>query len=137
TIVGDGDLTIASRLPDSRFIKFGTGTLTFTGEIPKNGSTFIVGEGRLRPGAGAPMGLIPVTVDAGATLEVAGVTTRVGAVAGPGTLMLTSGELQIGGAFSPTTFDGDILGPGNFRITAGYPFAYQQADAHARETSTA
>ncbi len=133
---GDGDLLVGSRLGNTgaRFIKAGTGTLTFTGDAPNNTSSFTVAGGRLRPGAGAPLGVNTVTVNAGATLEVAGVTTRVGGVAGAGTLLLTSGELQIGPAFSASTFTGQIVGPGALTFT-GHSFTYQNAATHTGPTS--
>ncbi|MEO8350361.1 MAG: autotransporter-associated beta strand repeat-containing protein, partial [Chthoniobacteraceae bacterium] len=129
-LVGDGDMTFGSRVT-GRLVKFGLGTLTFTGDFPINTSSFTIGEGRLRPGPGAPIGNIPVTIDPGGVLEVAnGVTTRVGGVTGTGTVMLTSGTLQIGGAFSSTSFSGRIVGPGTLEYTQGIAPFFSKADEH-------
>ena len=133
---GDGDLLVGSRLGDTgaRFIKAGAGTLIFIGDAPSSTSSFTVAGGRLRPGAGAPLGVNTVTVNVGAALEVADVTTRVGGVAGAGTLLLTSGKLQIGPAFSASTFTGQIVGPGALTF-AGHSFTYQNVAAHTGPTS--
>jgi hypothetical protein len=56
TFVGDGDLTVGSRLMDS-IVKAGTGTLTLLGDFTENRYTLTVMEGRVRLGsaeAGGP-----------------------------------------------------------------------------------
>ncbi|MER8373456.1 autotransporter-associated beta strand repeat-containing protein [Mesorhizobium sp. M1406] len=99
-------------------IKEGGGTLLLSGTNLYSGGTTITA-GALRAGSVQAFGsqTALMTVNAGATLDLAGFANRVGALAGGGSVVLGSATLTSGGASG--TFTGAISGSGGFFQTAG------------------
>jgi autotransporter-associated beta strand protein len=87
------------------------------------GSTIVAGSGRVV--LGAP-DVIPdgsaVTVDAGATLDLASFDETLGSLAGPGKVALGTGDLAIGASDASSEFTGTFTGSGELRKTGSGTF---------------
>ncbi len=91
--------------------KIGTGTQTLSGTNSYSGGTTVNG-GILRAGSSAAFGTGPVAVGAGATLDLAGFNTAIGALSGMGNVTLGSAALTLGMGNSSSAFAGVISGTG-------------------------
>jgi len=93
------------------FVKSGAGTLTLYSQY--NHFDTLVKTGTLRTGADFALGYGSMTINSGATLDLASTDQSAFSLAGAGSLKLgTSGVFRIGGADS--TFSGNISGTGLF-----------------------
>ena len=106
-VVGTGGLT-----------KDGDGTLILSGTNSYTGGTR-VSAGTLRAGSTSAFGATTnlMTIDPGATLDLAGLNNQVGALAGTGRVLLSGAILTTGGANG--TFSGTMSGAGGFTRAAG------------------
>ena len=112
-------LTLSSAaIGSGGLIKEGTGTLLLSGTNLYAGGTTITA-GTLRAGSAQAFGsqTALLTVNAGATLDLAGFANKVGALAGGGAVTLGSATLTSGGVNG--TFTGAISGSGGFFQSAG------------------
>ncbi len=93
-------------------VKLGSGTLTLSGAHTYTGATTITA-GTLALGAHFTIpDTSPVTIAAGATLDLNGYSDTVGSFAGSGSIALRTGTLVSGGDHTSTTFAGVLSGPG-------------------------
>jgi fibronectin-binding autotransporter adhesin len=99
-------------------VKEGGGTLVLSGTNLYQGGTTI-SAGTLRAGSVQAFGSSTalMTVNAGATLDLAGLANTVGALSGGGTILLGSATLTSGGVNG--TFTGTISGSGGFTRAGG------------------
>ncbi len=131
SLAGTGDVTLGSGMltvggnntsttfagvvsGSGSFTKIGSGTLTLTGNNTYTGATTI-SAGTLA-GSGLP-DATAVTVEGGATFNLANSIKSVGSLAGSGNVTLGSGMLTVGSNNMSTTFAGVISGTGSLTKT--------------------
>lgn len=117
----DGTSTFAGRVGGTgTFVKAGTGTLTLTGANSLSGLTDVQ-SGTLRAGAANTLSAnSTLSVASGATVDLAGFSQSVGALAGTGAVNLAGASLTTGGNGASTTFGGSISGTGSVtKVGAG------------------
>ncbi|WP_274533620.1 autotransporter domain-containing protein [Bosea sp. BIWAKO-01] len=117
--------TIASNLVDgvgTSFTKAGCGRLLLSGTNTYTGAT-LVQAGTLQAGAaGAFASASAFTVNAGATLDLAGFNQSIASLAGAGAVSLGSATLTLGSTNQTTAFSGAISGSGGLIKTGNGDF---------------
>ncbi len=111
TVIGAGTLN-----KDGDGILVLSGTNTYTGGNTVNAGTLRAGSNQAFGGAANGAGAGRMTVNAGATLDLAGNKVWVGGLQGAGNVTLGAGTLQINNS---GTFTGAISGTGGVQLSAG------------------
>ena len=103
-----------------RFSKAGTGTQTLSGNNTYTGATSISGGTLQLAGAGRLSDLTDVTVGAGATFDLNGVTDAIDVLSGSGSVILGGATFTVGANSGSGTFSGDISESGGLiKVGAG------------------
>lgn len=136
----DLDGSFAGRIEDGGagggFTKRGTGILNLSGESDYSGATHVA-EGTLEAGDENVFATRSAfTIDAGATLALAGFDQEIGSLAGAGAVDLaTNAVLTTGGNNTSTTFSGVLSGSGGLVKTGAGALTLSGVSAYSGDTS--
>ncbi len=120
TLSNSNEVTLAGVLSGSgSMTKGGSGVLSLSGTNTATGSVVVSAGGLSLIGGSSIGNTADVTVDAGATLTLAGGGETIGALTGSGNVVLNSYNLTTGGNNSSSTFSGVIAGTGSGITKAG------------------